>query len=210
MATVYFTPTSCGAATFISAKVGGVEFKEANVVSLAEHKLLKNGKDFREVNPKGNVPTIVLEDGTLLNENVGTLHWVGKNGKDLLGRNAAEEALIVNALGYLASEVHQSFGPLFYYKGEPEGRKPLEEKLFKKLEYLEKNYFANDEKYLVGESFSVADAYLYVMLYWPGFLKIDISKFIKLSAFKERVAALEKVKAAHAEMQKLEEEQKSN
>lgn len=210
MTTIYFTPTSCGAATFISAKGAGVEFKEANVVSLADHTLVKNGEDYKKINPKGNVPALVLEDGTLLNENVGTLYWVGKNGKNVLGKDAVEETLVVNTLGYLASEVHQSFGPLFYYKGDDEGKKPLVEKLLKKLEYLEANYFDEDKKFLVGDAFTVADAYLYIMLHWPAYVSVDISKFANLEAYKKRVAAIDFVKEAHAEMEKLKNEQEAS
>ena len=63
------------------------------------------------------------------------------------------------------------------------------------------------KKFLVGDSFTVADSYLYIMLHWPAYVQVDISKYDVLNNYKERVAALDFVKEAHAEMQALEKEQ---
>lgn len=167
MPKLYFTPTSCGAATFIASKKGGIKFDETNVVSFPEHKLLKDGSDFYAINPKGNVPALLLDDGTLLNENTGTLYWVGKTGSgNLLGHNMKEEVDTVNMLGFLASEVHKAFAPLFSAKDE-ESKKQYKERLFKQLQFIEDIYLNEEKEYLVGDSFTVADSYLYVMLHWP-------------------------------------------
>ena len=203
MATLYFSPGSCGAATYISAKAGNVSFKDTVVVDIMKHQILKNGEDFYKINPKGNVPAVVLEDGSLLNENCGTLFWVGKQGNGVLGKTALEEVQVVNMLGYLASEVHKSFGPLFFYQGDPAGRKPSEEALLKKFSFLEEQYLNKGSGYLVGDSFTVADSYLYVMLGWTDFVKLDMSSCPKVLAFKEKIGSLEFVKSAEEEMKAL-------
>lgn len=208
MAKLYFTPTSCGAASFIAAKVGGVKFNESNVVSLSDHKLVKNGKDFYSVNPKGNVPAIELDDGTIINENTGSLYWIAKQSNNLLGTSITEEFEVMNALGYLASEVHPAFGPLFAVGKDEKKKIKLVEALFNKLEYVEKTYLSNGNKYLVGDTFTIADCYLYAMLYWPQYLGVDISKFSKLLSYRTRISQLEKVKQSHAEMNQLESKQK--
>src|ERR1700737_4553304 len=75
---LYYTPTSCGAANFLAASIGGLEV-EAEVVDLPTNKT-ESRTDFCTINPKGNVPTIVLPDGTILNENVATLTYLADAG----------------------------------------------------------------------------------------------------------------------------------
>lgn len=209
MATLYFSPGSCGAATYISAKAAGVSFKECNVVDIFKHQLAKNGEDYYKINPKGNVPAVVLEDGALLNENCGTLFWVGQQGKGVLGKTPSEEAQVINMLGYLASELHKSFGPLFMYKGDPAGRKPAEEALLKKFKYLEDNYLGQASGYLIGDSFSVADSYLYIIMGWTDFVKLDMSPFPRIAAYKDKIGALDFVKTAEAEMIQMKNDQEA-
>mmetsp|Transcript_13217 Transcript_13217/g.15123 ORF Transcript_13217/g.15123 Transcript_13217/m.15123 type:complete len:210 (-) Transcript_13217:90-719(-) len=209
MPSLYFTPTSCGAASFIAAKRGGIEWDRTEIVDLATHTLLGSGKDFYSVNPKGNVPTISLEDGDLLNENVGTLYWIGKNStkNNLLGEKATDEFKVVNLLGYVASEVHKAFGPFFAGPDEEE-RKKLTQNLNKKLEFVEKELLEDGKKkFLVGESFTVADSYLYIVLTWAGYLKLELPE--KLKAYRDNIGELSFVKEAHAAMSKIAEDAKA-
>jgi glutathione S-transferase len=74
MPKLYYTPTSCGAASFIAALTAGVNL-ECEEVALNTH-TTASGVDFYTINPKGNVPALVLDDGTVLNENAATLQWV--------------------------------------------------------------------------------------------------------------------------------------
>eukprot|EP00122_Pirum_gemmata_P020582 Pgem_evm1s19236 len=105
MASLCFTTTSCGALNFIAAYKGKVEWKNGKVVGIGSHKVVETGDDFYKINPKGNVPVIVLEDG------------------DLLGKTESEKIQPVNALGYLASEYHKSYLPLFMGKNDSEEKK---------------------------------------------------------------------------------------
>ena len=75
MVKLYYTPTSCGAASFISAYKAGLHDIETEQVSLADHKTA-SGVDFYTINPKGNVPCLVLNDGTILNENAAVLQYI--------------------------------------------------------------------------------------------------------------------------------------
>ena len=74
MPKLYYTPTSCGASSFISAFVAGITM-ECEVVNLGTH-TTDSGVDFYSINPKGNVPAIVLDDGTVLNENISCLEYI--------------------------------------------------------------------------------------------------------------------------------------
>eukprot|EP00924_Labyrinthula_sp_SR-Ha-C_P015168 snap_masked-scaffold_9-processed-gene-10.48-mRNA-1 protein AED:0.22 eAED:0.22 QI:42/0/0.5/1/0/0.5/2/84/207 len=207
MSAIYFTSTSCGAASFISAKAGGLEFAKKVPVDIRSHKLLGTDEDYYKINPKGNVPAIKLEDGTLFNENVGTLYYIAKNApkKNLLGEGS-EEFVIVNLLGYLNSEVHKAHGGMFRAQNNEERQAVIDNTLAPKYKYLKENYFKSS-KYLVGKSFSVADAYLYVMTFWPQFFGLEMVPEAKKfrEAMKDEVA----IKEAQAEMDKLEADAKA-
>lgn len=205
MPKLYCTPTSCGAASFIAAKRGGVNFDVVEIVDLPTHTLVSTGEDYYQINSKGNVPSIVFEDKSILNENVGTLYWIGKNSKknNLLGKSAKDEFQVVNLLGFLASEVHSTgFSPLFR-KPEGDARNQIVTRLTDRLNYLVKTYLANGRKYLIGDDFTVADAYLYIMLTWAGYVNFNLPA--ELSKYKDTIGSLDFVKESHAELNKLQE-----
>eukprot|EP01031_Cornospumella_fuschlensis_P025049 gene25049-30256_t len=164
MPKLYYTPSSCGAASFISAFAAGVNL-EVEQVALTTH-LTDSGADFYKINPKGNVPAIVLDDGTLLNENAATLQWIADQRPGTIapanGTNARYE--LQSALSYVSSEFHGSIGALFMPSSE-EVKSFLRARLQKKLEYVEQT-FVGDKEFVVGGKFSIADAYLYICLTW--------------------------------------------
>lgn len=211
MAHLYFTKDSCGAASYIAAKRGGVKFDSYNLVDLESHTLLRSGEDFYVINPKGNVPTIKFESGQVLNENVGTLYWIGKNAvqNDMLGKTADDEYAVVNLLSFIATEVHTVFHFLFAKKEDADFTKFMLEELAKKLEYLTGHYLEQgDNDYLIGRGFTVADAYLYIVLTWTKYVGVDISEFQVIAGYFQRVSKLPFIKEAHQEMQNMENKQK--
>ncbi|KAJ3253108.1 hypothetical protein HK103_000858 [Boothiomyces macroporosus] len=206
---LYFTPTSCGAASYISAKKGGLIGTKVipNLVDIREHKV-KSGAlkdtDYYKVNPKGNVPTLILEDGTILNENAGVLQKIA----DLAPAGALAPAngtnaryLLQSKLSYISSEVHSSYGPLFNPATPEEVKKWTSAKIAAKLDYLNRVDLAG-KKYIVGDSFTVADAYLYIVLSWSPFVQVDLSKYPEVERYFKGIAELDFVKEAHAEMNK--------
>ncbi|KAJ3318319.1 hypothetical protein HDV06_000552 [Boothiomyces sp. JEL0866] len=206
---LYFTATSCGAASYISAKKAGLIGNKVvpNLVDIREHKV-KSGalkdSDFYKVNPKGNVPTLVLEDGTVLNENAAVLQRIA----DLAPAGALAPAngtnaryLLQSKLSYISSEVHSSFGPLFNPALHEEVKTWSLAKLATKLDYLNRVELAG-KKFIVGDSFTVADAYLYIVLSWSGYLKVDLSKYPEVERYFKGISELDFVKEAHAEMNK--------
>ena len=112
---------------------------------------------------------------------------------------STERAVLQNLLSYLASEVHPSIGGLFNPTIGEEVKEYLRGNAAKKLSYLENNILNGEgKKFLVGESFSIADSYLYIILTWTKYVGIDFSSYKNVSAFFERISNLEVVKAAHA------------
>eukprot|EP01039_Chlorochromonas_danica_P008618 gene8618-9497_t len=196
MPKLYYTPTSCGAASFISAYVAGVKL-ETEEVDLATHKTA-SGVDFYTINPKGNVPALVLDNGVVLNENAATLLYIADQapGKVAPLEGTPERYELTVALSYIASEYHATIGGLFAPASD-EVNTYLKEKLAKKLTYLDTT-LVGKKSFLVGNSFTVADAYLYVALGWTAYLGISLDPYPNLKVYLESIGKIEAVQAAQA------------
>ncbi|KAJ3050067.1 hypothetical protein HDU99_008760 [Rhizoclosmatium hyalinum] len=208
-ATLYYTATSCGAANYISAHRAGIlgtklNAYQANIYTKTVASGPNAGSDFLKVNPKGNVPAIVLDDGTLLNENAATLQWIVDNAVTKVGPANGTNARYVlqSKLSYCSSEVHGSYGPLFNPAISDDVRKWALEKLATKLKFLNDVELADGRKFWVGGEFSVADAYLYIVLSWSGYVKVDLAPYPKVKAYFDGIAGLDYIKAAHAQIAK--------
>jgi len=105
---------------------------------------------------------------------------------------------VVNHLNYLASEVHASYGPLFYGL-EGEAKEAQMKKIGTKFDYITKNLL-NGHQYLVGDKFSIADAYLFVILSWSGYVGVDLTAYPEIKAYSEFIGALPFVLKAQAAM----------
>ena len=198
MTKLYYTPTSCGAASFIAALTAGVNL-QTEQVDLSTHKT-SSGADFYAINPKGNVPALVLDDGTVLNEGAAVLQWIADQapGKVAPQNGSSARYLVQNALNYIASEVHPNIGGLFFPNAD-HIKDFIKTKGHAKLTYLE-NTFIADKHFLVGDSFTIADSYLYIVLSWAPYVGVDLAPFPKVKAYFDRIGGLENVKAAHARM----------
>eukprot|EP01034_Spumella_vulgaris_P047261 gene47261-biopygen4712 len=198
MTKLYYTPTSCGAASFIAAVAAGIKI-DAEQVNIGTH-VTDSGADYYAINPKGNVPALVLDDGTVLNEGAAVLQYIADQapGKIAGEYGNKERYLTQNALNYLASEVHASYGPLFYGL-EGEAKAAQIKKIGTKFDYITKNLL-NGHQYLVGDKFSIADAYFYIILSWSGYVGVDLSTHSEVKAYSEFIGALPFVVAAHAAM----------
>jgi glutathione S-transferase len=204
MPKLFFTPTSCGAASFIAAhksKLIGTKI-HAYAVDLRSHTVIsgdKKGEDFYKFNPKGNVPTIVLDDGTVLNENAATLQWIADQTTDLAPAIGSSARYLLQAkLSYASSELHATVGGLFNPTLSADVKEYLHQKYKTKLEFLNKELEGKD--YWVGNSFTVADSYLFIILSWSGYLQVDLAPYPNVKNFVDRIANLDFVKAAQADM----------
>lgn len=193
---LYYTSTSCGAANFITASLGGVQI-DSEQVDLATHKT-QSGRDFYEINPKGNVPTLVFPDGSILNENVATLTYLADQGKAGLApqEGTPDRYRYLNALSFVATELHKGVGALFNRTLSAEAKEPLKAVAGKKIDLLVG--LLAGRKYLLGDNLSAADIYAYIVLTWTPYLGIVLSA--DAAAYKDRVGSLEGVQKAHAAM----------
>jgi glutathione S-transferase len=189
------TPTSCGAASFIAAHTLGLHDVEVEQVDLRTHKT-SSGVDFYTINPKGNVPALVLDDGIVLNEGAAVLQYLAdrKPEANLAGQwGTTERYLVQNFLNLTASEIHPGIGGLFGLNDD--NKVFLTKRLNDKLALLEKTL--KGAEFLVGGRFTVADSYLYIVLSWTGYLKVDLAPYPKTKAYFEFIAAQPNVVAAH-------------
>jgi glutathione S-transferase len=192
---LYYLPGACSEATLISLIESGVQF-ESSAVDRAT-KRASDGKDLNQLNPKGYVPVLVLDSGEVLSENVAVLGYVAsldKSGK--LGPAPGSEGCyrLLEWLAYINSEVHKNFSPMFRGNLDDAARAVFKENLARRLGYIEQRL--GDQPFLMGENFTVADAYLYVTLSWRDRVGVSIAGFPKLQAFYDRVRARPSVQQA--------------
>lgn len=193
---LFYTPTSCGAASFLTATIGGLKF-DSEVVDLRTHKT-KSGVDFYTINSKGNVPTIAFSDGTILNENVATLTYLADTGNAGLAPKEGTPARYqyLNHLGFVNSELHKGIGALFNPTLTDEAKVAAKTVALKKVDQLLAYLDGGKKHFLNGTSLSAADIYAYIVLGWTGFLGIDLPAPAK--AYYEGLKANEQIAKAHA------------
>jgi glutathione S-transferase len=193
---LYYTPTSCGAANFLAATIGGLTF-DSEVVDLPTHKT-KSGADFYAINPKGNVPTIVFPNGSILNENVATLTYLADAGNAHLAPKdgTPERYQYLNDVGFVATELHKGVGALFNTGLSPEAREAAMANAQKKVDQLLVRLDGGKKPFLNGKTLSAADLYAYIVLSWSGFLKLPLPAAAQ--AYFDRIKALDAVQKASA------------
>jgi glutathione S-transferase len=182
---IYYLPGACSMATKISLTEAGQMF-EAIAVDRATRKTA-DGKDFNTINPKGYVPALVLDDGTVLTENVAVLAYVGSlDSTHTLAPQPGSFGYyrLLEWLGYINSEVHKNFSPLLRPGTSEEAKSAARALVMKRLGYIEERL--GTQPYLTGDAFTVADAYLYVTLSWSPRTGVDISMLPRLADYYER------------------------
>jgi glutathione S-transferase len=192
---LYFAPGACSLSPHIVAQEAGIPLTLVKV-DLASKKLADGG-DFLAVNPKGYVPAVQLDNGELLTEGPTIVQYLADSKPEsrlVPPAGTFERYRVQEMLGFINSELHKTFSPLFRPTTSPELRKDREEYLRKRYALVEQRLAKGP--YLFGEQFTVADAYLFTVTNWANFVKLDLSEFPNLLAFQARVAARSGVRAA--------------
>ena len=186
---LYYSPGACSLAAHIVAIEGGLDLP-LEKVDLKTHRT-EGGVDFITINAKNYVPALELDDGALLTENTAILPYLGdKTG--LMPADGIARYRVLEWLGYITSELHKAFTPLFHGGSEHEKTEAREEILLR-LGFIEDKLSGD---WLMGENFSVADAYLFVILRWARTMHLDLSSMPHLLAFKARMEARASVQQA--------------
>lgn len=192
---LYFSPGACSLSPHIISHETGETLTLERVDLKA--KQTASGTDYLRINPKGYVPALELDDGQLLTEGPAIVQFLADRRPDaglVPAAGTFERYRVVEMLGYINSELHKAYSPLFSDKTSAETRAEKHEHLQKRYALIEQQLTGRD--YLFGERFGVADAYLFTITNWAKILKVDLSAFPNLTAFQQRVAARPAVQAA--------------
>ena len=185
---LYYFSGACSLASNIALREAGVKFELVKVDRRTRK--AADGLDFNEVNPKGYVPALALDNGEVLTENVAVLQYIAdRNPAAKLAPPAGtlERYRLTGWLAFIGSEVHKNFSPLFNAEASEDVKQYARKMLTKRLGYLEKALGSHN--FLMGEQFTVADAYLFVVLGWGVYVKLDIGQWPQLKRYTERVGA---------------------
>jgi glutathione S-transferase len=185
---LYFAPGACSLADHIALHEAGLAFDRVRVDLRA--KRTEDGQDFNEINPKGYVPALVLDDGELLTENVAILYWVAERAPKLAPTGELGRIRLIEMLAYIATELHKPFVRTFFPTSDAE-KQAAEGILAKRLGFLATRLRG---EYLFDSGFTVVDAYLYVMLRWGRTKALDVPA--PLPAYFDRVEARPGVREA--------------
>ncbi|MHB8455675.1 MAG: glutathione transferase GstA [Acidiferrobacterales bacterium] len=189
----FFTPGACSLAAHIVLNEAGLPY-EPEKVDLAKHQTA-GGADYMKINPKGYVPAIKLDNGELLTEVAAILQYLADQ-KPAAGltppAGTMDHYRLIEWLTFISSEVHKQFGPLFNPKVPEEWKQNQLNVLSKRFDYLTERL--KGKQYVMGDKFTIADAYLFTVLNWSNFLKVDLGKWPVLKDYMARVSARAAVK----------------
>lgn len=192
---LYYSPGACSLSPHIVLHESGLPFTIA-IAPTKTHKLA-DGTDYYTINPLGYVPLLELDDGTRLTEGPAIVQYIADQVPDKQlapPYGTMPRYRLMSWLTFIGTELHKGFSPLFN-PATPEDYKALaKERLVGRLRWVDTQL--QGRPYLLGEAFSVADAYLFVVTNWAKPMNVDLSGYPNLLAFRERMAARPGVQAA--------------
>ncbi len=192
---LYYSPGACSLSPHIVLRETGQPVDLVKV-DLKEHKTA-DGADYLAINPKGYVPVLQLDDGSVLTEGPAIVQYLADQvpaSKLAPAAGTMERYRLMEWLNFLTSEIHKGFSPLFRPTASEETKAMFREALARRFDYLSDRL--RDKPYLMGDGFTVADAYLFTLLGWCRLTGIDLEKWPVLTAYRERIAARPAVRVA--------------
>ena len=189
---LYYFGGACSLSPHIVMLEAGLPFTMVKIDSKA--KKTESGADYLAINSKGAVPALQLDDGRVLTEGPAIVQYLAdlKPESGLAPRAGTfERYQLMEILNYITSEVHKSFSPLFNPAASADMKEASVAALGKKFDWL--SGFLGKRPFLLGNTFTVADAYLFTVLNWTGHVKIDLGKWPVLTEYKARVGQRPKV-----------------
>ena len=192
---LYYMTGACSLASHIALYESGIDFQTAALDR--NTRKTSDGEEFDQINSKGYVPALRLDDGQLLTENVAVLLYIADRnpaaGLAPAG-GALERYRLIEWLAFINSEIHKNFGPMFNTAASEEVKQYARTNLTKRLDWL--NTALGPRKFLAGDGFTVADAYLFTVLRWLPRVGIDEAQWPHLKRYHDELATRPKVVAA--------------
>jgi glutathione S-transferase len=192
---LYYYPGACSLAPHIVAREAGIAVT-LEKVDLA-NRTTETGANFAAVNPKGYVPALGLQDNSVLTEVSAIIQYLADSqpAADLApAHGSMERYRLLEWLGFISTEIHKGFGPLWNPATPDAVKAATKERLASRFAYLDEKLGA--QPFLLGDTFTIADAYLFTVVNWTNFHAVDLSPFPNLQAFQARIASRPAVQQA--------------
>lgn len=187
---LFYKPGACSMAAHLILNEAGATYSLEKVDTSAG--LTETGAAYDETNPRGYVPALRFENGDVLTENVAILHWLGEQYPDFSSDSAGkplDRFRVLELLSFLSSELHNAFSPFFsgreFSDAEAAERQAKLKTRLGQFDAL----LAKGGDYLLGDAFSVADAYAFVILNWTNFIGVSLGDWPETAAYVEHIRA---------------------
>lgn len=183
---LYLAPGACSLSPHIVINEAGLSCRYTKVD--LKTKKTEDGADFLQVNPKGYVPALELEEGQILTEGPAIVCYLADQVPAKCLAPAAgtfQRYRLQEWLNFISTELHKGFGPLFY-PPSPEAAEAAKARLMDRLRYV--NDHLRDGQFVMGDNFTVADAYLFTTLSWARFVSLDLTPCAALGQYMARIA----------------------
>ena len=196
---LYYKPGACSLSSRIVLTELGLPFEAIKVDTKTG--MTENGRDYRTINPKGYVPALEVEPGMVITENPAILQYLADRAPQTglaPATGSIERVRLQEWLNFISSELHKAFTPWFSgrpFEGEEKSR--AESNLARRIGDVEQG-LSDGRSFVLGEIFTVGDAYLFVVLNWTGFIGVDLGRWPQVAAYMTRVAARRAVREALA------------
>lgn len=194
---LYYAPGACSLSPHIVLREAGLDF-DLERVDLRSGTVVSDGRAFREINPKGYIPALELEDGSVLTEGASIVqHIADSNSARSLAPAPGElaRARVNEWLVFISTELHKTFSPLFSPDAAEVTKAEAVAKAKKRFDHVE-DVLADGRTWLTGDDFTVADAYLFTIANWAGPTGIGLEAWPQIAAYMDRVRARPAVHAA--------------
>lgn len=192
---LYFSPGACSLSPHIALQEAGLAYTTEKVD--LRSKQTASGADYLEINPRGYVPALQLDNGQVLTEGPAIVQYIADQAKDKQlapAAGSADHYHLLERLNFISAEIHKGFGPLFNPASTDDTKEQARANLSKRFGQAENLLKGHD--YLVGDKFSVADGYLFTLLNWTTKVGPDMGAWPELKAFHARIGARPAVQQA--------------
>jgi len=194
---LYFSPGACSLAPHIILREIGGHF-DLDLVDLKAKKTSED-RDYLAINPKGYVPALQLDDQQVLTEVPAILQYLADHAsqKGLVPPpGTMERYRLVEIINFISAEIHKTFTPLFIDGVPEEVRQIFIGRLSKRVDFIAAQL--DKSSYLLGDSFGIADAYLFTVLSWSRYVKFDLEPWPAVTTYLARLAHRPTVRDAMA------------
>lgn len=194
---LYYATDACSLADRIALHEAGLDatFERVDLRT----RTTEIGADFLVVNSKGYVPTLVLDDGEIVTENIAVLFWIAGKAPQFAPKGPLGTVRLLEALAFVSTEIHKEFKPFFTPGASAADRTKAAAALFRRFDFIAERL---GEPYLFGSRFTVGDAYLFVTLRWARRFGVEVPA--ALVAYRDRIAERPQVQRALGEENLLE------